>query len=112
VDSADYCAAERLLWSFDDANNILELLHTRSLFNCAAKLDIEIIDTNGSYKIIENDTSSIKARCMCYRDTYYEIYDIISPAISIVIEGKSFSLDLRDSNGAITLDTIENWPCF
>ena len=110
-DSADYCSAEKVRWHYDNATHTLRLLHTRNLQNCAAELEVEIRHFDGGFEVIEQNISTLSARCLCYFDTWCEIGNIEEKSVSIIIEGQSFTLDLDSQQGTLILDTTCTWPC-
>lgn len=110
-DSANYCKAELIRWSFDSVSNRLELLHTRIMQNCAAKLELRVIKTNNIYEMVETNTANITANCICYFDTYCEIADIKDRSITLLVAGKTFILNLDSGNGSIIVDSTSSGVC-
>jgi hypothetical protein len=110
-DSSDYCEAEKLRWSFDDGSHELDIVHTRMLQNCGARLCIQARGVAIGVEIIEKDTSTMPMDCMCYFDTYYKIQNSSGNTMTIIIYGRSFAIDLKKRTGVIVLDASQNWPC-
>jgi hypothetical protein len=110
-DSSDYCEAEKLRWSFDDGSQELDMVHTRMLQNCGARLCIQARGVASGVEIIEKDISTMPMDCMCYFDTYYKIQISSGNTTSIIVNGRSFPIVLTQRRGVIVLDTAQNWPC-
>jgi len=67
----DYCAAERLEWSFDIATGSLEIQNSRVVANCCGDRSIEVEVVDGVYVITEVDLPEDgggRCRCMCVYD--------------------------------------------
>lgn len=110
-DTANYCKAELIRWSFDSVSHRLDLLHTRIQQNCAAELDVRIVKTNSIYEMVETNTANITANCICYFDTYCEIVDIQDRSVTISVAGKTFILNLDSGNGSIIVDSTSSSAC-
>jgi hypothetical protein len=112
-DSADYCQAEKIRWSYSVATGTLAILHTRQWENCASKLVMSIIADDEGYTIIERDTSdqSIRADCMCCFDTYGEIAGVAAQTVTLRYEEHCYTVDLEAGEGAIKVDSTECWVC-
>jgi hypothetical protein len=105
-DSAEYCAAERLQWSYRAADRTLEVLHTRKPENCAARLVLSVRKIeDGSYLLTETNTSTVSARCMCCFDTYCELPDIAGDSVSLVLDSLVYKLSTARDSGVFVLDT-------
>jgi len=105
-DSAEYCAAEKLRWSYRAADRTLEVLHTRKPENCAARLELSVQKLeDGSYRLQEINTSTVSARCMCCFDTYCELPDIAVGSVSLVLDSLVCKLSTAQGSGVFVLDT-------
>jgi hypothetical protein len=104
IDTASYCAAERLYWKLDAG--ILKLNHTRWFSQCFAKLSMDVIKDGSNYVVREADNSKgDPAMCSCPFDTYCEVPLNDTGVISIVVRSKPYQINLNDKSGIIVIDT-------
>jgi hypothetical protein len=85
----DYCAAERLEWSFDAAAGTLELTDSRVVANCCGDRSIEVELVDGVYVVTESDLpegGDGRCRCMCVFDFALTIEGLGSGAIPVRLE--------------------------
>jgi len=91
VDSAEYCDAERLRWTYDQNTCVLRLVHSRSILNCATKLDVRARINRDTIFVTEYDVrlddlpNIVAACCLCPFDTYVEVADAPSEEIIVVL---------------------------
>jgi hypothetical protein len=104
IDTASYCAVERLYWKLDAG--VLKLNHTRWFSQCDAKLSMEVIKDGSNYVVREADNSKgPPAMCSCPFDTYCEVPLSDIGTISIVLSSKTYQINLYDKSGIIVIDT-------
>jgi len=87
--SGDYCAAERLSWTYDAATETLELLDSRALLNCCGEHSIEIQLVDGEYVIRETDApdgGGGRCDCMCVFDFSLSVAGIPAGNLPIRVE--------------------------
>ncbi len=113
IDSAEYCSAEKLRWSYRENDHVLELYLTRRLMNCAVKPEMSVTQGDGRYTISVEDKNDpkVKASCMCYFDLYCEVAVGKAENLTVEFEGNSHEFDLSQSVGSSTVDTSSNWQC-
>lgn len=111
--SAAYCSAERLIWNYLSNEKQLSLMHTRIGANCAAKLQVRVEKSDNSYVLIEKDTRNpnVSADCDCVFDTYCEIPNVQGSFAELLIDNKSYQLDLSKSCDTIIIDTVSLYQC-
>ena len=64
-------------------------------------------EKDGAYQIRERDISNpnVVVRCICPFDLYCEIPDVEQGAVTILLEDKSYSLEISAGSGEIFLIT-------
>jgi hypothetical protein len=122
----EYCAAERLHWSFDPETGTLDLAHNRVVLNCCGDHSVDVALIDGVYVVTETDQPGphgARCGCMCVFDYQTQIQEVSGGVISlkvvlnvtdwkdgsgIVFEG---DLDLSKGSGVITIDDVpeETW---
>jgi hypothetical protein len=112
-DSATYCSAEKIIWTYSSSTALLGLLHTRIGANCASKLQMSVEEKNGVYVISQKDTNDPKmsADCDCVFDTYCDVPDIKGDSIILSYQNKSYGLNLSDLIDTIIIDTSGLYQC-
>jgi len=110
-DSLDYCISEKLRWKYEPATNVLSLIHTRNLQNCAADLKMAVVLQDGVYQIREYDYSKEQMDCLCYFDTFCEINNCDETTITVNLESNNYQIDLSQGTGFFDIDTVQGWPC-
>ena len=112
-DSADYCSAEKLRWSYRRESGVLELLLTRNLRNCAAKPEMNVTAAPRRLVIALRDKSDprLQANCLCYFDLYCEVPDQPADTLTIEYRDSLYDLDLTGGRGVVVVDTSTPWPC-
>jgi hypothetical protein len=108
VDTAQYCWAERLYWSYDGQKILL--LHTRRFHLCDAQMYMRVIKVNNQYVIAENDTADRSGGgsmpCDCPFDTYCEL-PIDTNSIEFKFGSDMYQIDLTTGSGCFLIDTTE-----
>lgn len=113
LDSADYCSAEKLRWSYQEGTGVLELLLTRNLQNCAAKPEMNVTTSNDRLVIAMRDTNDpkVRAHCLCYFDLYCEVPAQSADTVTIEYQDILYGIDLTQGHGTVVVDTSTGWPC-
>jgi hypothetical protein len=101
--SPDYCAAERLVWTYDAGRETLVVENTRVLLNCCGEHSITIDSLeSGRYLIEESDApegglfGSGRCDCMCVYDFRVTAEEI--PARTLTVRLKR---DVTDDDEAV-----------
>jgi hypothetical protein len=124
-DTAEYCGAERLLWTYDPSSGALEITHTRVELNCCGVHSIDFSFADGVYLIAERDEPEVdRCTCVCVFDFGLTVQGMPQEIIAVELERTvtdapdasgpvwSGELDLTQGNGEIIVDgTPMGYPC-
>ena len=112
-DSATYCSAEKIIWTYSSSTAMLGLLHTRIGANCASRLQMSVEEKNGVYVISQKDAKdpNLWAECDCVFDTYCDVPDIKGDSVVLSYQNRSYGLNLSDLSDTITIDTSGLYQC-
>lgn len=120
----EYCAAERLKWTYDDAEQVASFDHTRTILNCAGDRKTRAYLRDGDvYEIREIDApgeNGARAGCKCTFNFGIDIPDV-SGEIDVEIVQEitdnpedrrvstvwSGSIDLNEGSGTVVIDDEE-----
>ncbi|MBN2493728.1 MAG: hypothetical protein JXR96_03965 [Deltaproteobacteria bacterium] len=120
VSAEDYCAAERLHWTYDPASATLRLLDARVLLNCCGDHSMTLSVIDGVYEAYELDEPEDgwgRCLCMCVFDFSVEASgvpeDLITlrllrevtddgQGVQVVLEDTQ--IDLGQGSGVIVID--------
>lgn len=84
----EYCAAERLKWSYDATTKVLNVQNTRAELNCCGERAIKAYkNPDGSYELLETDDKEENGRCncMCVFDFGVDLKDIEAGTIDVTL---------------------------
>ncbi|MCU0664048.1 MAG: hypothetical protein MUC50_17185 [Myxococcota bacterium] len=125
-DLTEYCAAERLVWSFDAETGELAFENTRISLNCCGVHSMDIALDQGVYVLTERDEPENGSRCscMCVYDFHLAVEEMPAETIQVALErvvtdwpeasGLMWSgeIDLSTGSGVILVDsTPMGYPC-
>ncbi len=88
-DNSDYCAAERLSWSYNSGTKELTLVNTRVLLNCCGEHTVDAWHEDGRIVVQERDepeAEDLRCGCMCVYDFRAVLSDVEREAISLTLE--------------------------
>jgi hypothetical protein len=107
VDTLTYCSAERLYWEYDEVVQMLHLLHTRFYQNCSSVMKMQVVKENDIYVIrdVNINKDALEALCVCPYNTYSEISLLKNSIITILINSKSYTIDVKNKSGEIILNS-------
>ena len=100
---------EELIWIYDAQNKNLNIIHTNIVFNCEMNFLVEINYNNDTkiYEIIEENVSTLRARCLCFYDGTYTINNVETGTITIKLseefDGFESVLDLSANSGIVSI---------
>jgi hypothetical protein len=99
----DYCAAERLVWTYDQPGKKLVITNTRVLLNCCGEHSISIDSLrDGRYVLDETDApeggllGGSRCSCMCVYDFRVEAEEIPPKSINVKLKR-----DVTDDDEAV-----------
>jgi len=121
---AEYCAAERLNWTYDAATETLDLVDARAVLNCCGERSVELELVDGIYVVRETDAAEGAGRCdcMCVFDLALTVEGLSGGVIPVRIERHETDvaaapqviwegeLDLLAAAGSAVLDATEAGP--
>lgn len=78
---------EMLAWAYDEATGTLALLNSDVTLNCGAEGagDVEVVENDGEYKIIEWSRPKLTANCLCRFDYETTLKNIAPGTISVTV---------------------------
>lgn len=112
LDTAQYCWAERLYWSYSGQQ--VQLLHARIFYTCMSKVTMQVIKNNNGYLVkeeVSSEPEAILPNCDCPYDTYCE-FTVDTNAIALQLDSVIYQIDLTKISGCFVLDTqsrFRNW---
>jgi hypothetical protein len=108
VDTAHYCTAERLYWSFSEVAGIVHLMLTRVIADCTMKPVFSGTADSWTIALTEKVTPDTTgaAYCRCAFDSYAEVTGFTGGTIDITLDGAVYSINLADGEGSLIINSV------
>lgn len=102
----EYCASERITWTFDSQSNELSITNTRIWLNCCGERSMVVSESApGEYSALETDSDAERCACDCFIDFQVTASPIAGQSIDLTIEREI--PDNQPSSGILWVGSID-----